>query len=1070
MKVLIVDDEENICKRLQRELKKEGFEVEYTTSPLGIIERLYDAKRKEKPYDLLLLDLRMPKVCGLELLKRIREAHLDLDVIIITGYGDEDGAMEAIRLGAVDYLRKPISLEDLHTAIFRIQQKRAVEAKQVLRHSILVVDDEKDMCTRIKRELDREGYETAVAYDGVEGLDYFKNYRVDVVIADIRMPKMDGLEMLKACREITHDFASIIITGHGDHETAIEALKLGVSNYLKKPISLEELVVSVNKGTELLLLRRGLSARKRELEIETALKEQYAKNLEIMVEERTKDIKKLSDAVRASTDSIVISDLDGKITDVNEATLKMYGADDQTDLVGKSSFDLIAPENRGKAVADMKEAMEKGYAISRDCQIVIKDGSKIPVEMSASVMKDGDGKPIGFVNITRDITERKLAEEALERLRRQNELILNSAGEGILGLDLRGRHTFVNPSAARMFGYEVEELIGKSSHQIWHHSRSDGSPYPEEECPIYAAYKDGAVYRVRDEVFWRKDGASFPVGYTSTPILKDGKMVGAVVTFRDITERKRAEDALRESERRYRILFESAGDAIFIHDLKGRFLEMNQRTCDCLGYSREELPQMTSMEINKPEYAAQAPEQIKELQQRGHIIFETAYVRRDGATIPIEASSRIINYAGEPAALTIARDISERKRLEAQLLQARKMEAVGSLAGGIAHDFNNILMAIIGYTELAGEEAPEGSRVQAHLQQVLKAGMRAKDLVQQILMFSRQSEQEQKPLQVDSIVKEGLKLLRASIPTTVEIRPNIERECGTVLGDPTQIYQVLVNLCVNAAHAMREKGGVLGVSLMDVDIDAASAQHPDLKSGPYMRLTVSDTGHGMERAVMERIFDPYFTTKGPGEGTGMGLAVVHGAVKSHGGAITVDSEPGKGTTFHVYFPRMERGGAPEAEVAASVPTGSERILFVDDEKALVDMVKQMLEFLGYKAAGRTSSIEALEAFRAQPDKFDLVITDQTMPNMTGETLAKELLRIRPDIPIILCTGYSELITEEKAKAMGIRELLMKPVVRAEMARIIRHVLDQKSLHNKASCKTPFCHSRNAFERESGFIK
>ncbi|MDP3029379.1 MAG: response regulator, partial [Deltaproteobacteria bacterium] len=791
MKVLIVDDEENICKRLQRELKKEGFEVEYTTSPAGVIEKLHNAKIKEKPYELLLLDLRMPEVHGFKLLREIREARLDMDVVIITGYGDEDKAMEAIRLGAVDYLRKPISLEDLHTAIFRIQQKRAVEARQALRHSILVVDDEKDMCTRIKRELDREGYETAVAYDGVEGLDYFKDYRVDVVIADIRMPKMDGLEMLKACREITHDFVSIIITGHGDHETAIEALKLGVSNYLRKPISLEELVVSVSKGTDLLLLRRGLSARRRELEIETALKEQYAKNLEKMVEERTKDIKKLSDAVRASTDSIVISDLDGKITDVNEATLKMYGADDQTDLVGKSSFDLIAPENRGKVVADMKEAMEKGYAISRDCQIVIKDGSKIPVEMSASVMKDGDGKPIGFVNITRDITERKLAEEAL-----------------------------------------------------------------------------------------------------------------------------------RESERRYRILFESAGDAIFIHDLKGRFLEMNQGTCDCLGYSREELLQMTPMEIDTPEYAAQAPEQIRELQQRGHIIFETAYVRRDGASIPIEASSRIIDYAGVPAALTIARDISERRRLEAQLLQARKMEAVGSLAGGIAHDFNNILTAIIGYTELAGESAPEGSRVQAHLQEVFRAGMRAKDLVQQILIFSRQSKQEQKPLQVDSIVKEGLKLLRASIPTTVEIRPNIQRECGTALGDPTQIYQVLLNLCTNAAHAMREKGGVLEVSLMNVDLAAASAQDLGLNPGPYLDLTVSDTGYGMDPAVMERIFDPFFTTKGPGEGTGMGLAVVHGAVKSHGGAITVDSEPGKGTAFHVYFPRMERGGAPEAEAAASVPTGS----------------------------------------------------------------------------------------------------------------------------------------------------
>jgi PAS domain S-box-containing protein len=415
MKVLIVDDEIEICRHLQRELKKEDCEVEYTTSPLEVIERLYDAKRQEMPYDLLLLDLRMPGVDGFELLRRIRKAQLDMDAIIITAYGDEDKAVEAVRLGAVDYLRKPVSLEELHTAIFRVRQKRTQEVKKALRHRILVVDDDKDICAHMKRELDREGYEVAVAYDGVESLDYFKNNRVDVVIADIRMPGMNGLELVRRCREINDDCVFIIITGYGDHETAIEALRLGVFDYLKKPVMLEELIVSVNRGIELLLLRRCLSASRRGLEIEAAIKEQYARNLEKMVEERTKEIKKLSDAVRASIDSIVISDPDGKITDVNEAALKMYGTDNRTDLVGKSSFDLIAPEDREKAAAGMKETMEKGYVRNREYQIVIKDGSRIPVEMSASVMKGMDGELIGFVGITRDITERKRAEEILRK-------------------------------------------------------------------------------------------------------------------------------------------------------------------------------------------------------------------------------------------------------------------------------------------------------------------------------------------------------------------------------------------------------------------------------------------------------------------------------------------------------------------------------------------------------------------------------------------------------------------------------------------------------------------------------
>ncbi len=414
--------------------------------------------------------------------------------------------------------------------------------------------------------------------------------------------------------------------------------------------------------------------------------------------------------------------------------------------------------------------------------------------------------------------------------------------------------------------------------------------------------------------------------------------------------------------------------------------------------------------------------------------------------IPVETADEIgkLAKAFNNMSESLKKREAEKEQLEGQLMHTQKLEAIGTLAGGIAHDFNNILGVIMGYTELALLDIPEGTSLQLKLDEVLKASNRAKEMVNQILTFSRQSKQERKPIQISLIVKEVLKMLRASLPTTIEIRQNFRTGLAPVLSDPTQIHQVLMNLCTNAAHAMRDKGGVLEVSLTDVDIDSdAAAQHPDITPGRYQRLTVSDTGHGMDRAVMKRIFDPFFTTKGPGEGTGMGLAVIHGIVKSHDGAITVHSELGKGTTFQVFFPTIESKVTAEPEHFAPLLLGNERILFVDDEEALVGMGQQMLESLGYEIVARTSSIDALKVFRTQPDKFDLVITDMTMPNMTGAELAKKIMRIRSDIPIVLCTGFSEVISEEKAKAIGIREFVMKPIIRQKIAKIIRRVLDQE---------------------------
>jgi PAS domain S-box-containing protein len=422
----------------------------------------------------------------------------------------------------------------------------------------------------------------------------------------------------------------------------------------------------------------------------------------------------------------------------------------------------------------------------------------------------------------------------------------------------------------------------------------------------------------------------------------------------------------------------------------------------------------------------------------------------NGSTVEIDAGvSPLRNNGGSITNYVfVGRDASQEQRLEKQLRQAQKMEALGTLAGGIAHDFNNILGAIISCTEFALEDAPRGSPTREDLEHVLKAGYRGKNLIKQILTFSRRGEQGRQPIEVEPLVKESLKFLRASLPSSIEIQQNISPGCGMILADATQVHQVIMNLCTNAAHAMREKGGILEVSLSEVAVDPLRASYSSRDYGinPYVKLRVSDTGHGMDRKVLERIFDPFFTTKKRGEGTGLGLSVVHGIIMNHGGDITVSSEPGKGTTFEVFLPSIERPGEmPEKTKGAAISRGTERILFVDDEEDLVYAGEKMLKRLGYEPVVFQSSAEALKAFSAEPDRFDLIITDQSMPHMTGTELAREALRIRPGTPIILCSGFSpdsgEGLSSREAEQIGIREVVMKPLGSAEMASIIRKILD-----------------------------
>jgi len=524
----------------------------------------------------------------------------------------------------------------------------------------------------------------------------------------------------------------------------------------------------------------------------------------------------------------------------------------------------------------------------------------------------------------------------------------------------------------------------------------------------------------------------------------DGNPESLLCTVVDITERKGAEEAIQQSEEKMRIIIKSSPIGIRIAQ-QGRYAYVNNSFLQMFGYDSSD--EILGLPIETL-YAPEQRELVKKRQQNrlsGKDIsahFEGKGLKKNGRIFEVSIWQTKIDFEGEPATLAFLVDVNEEKTLRRQLEQSQKMEAIGTLAGGIAHDFNNILTAIIGYTELALMKS-KGTLVEADLREVCTAGKRASDLVKQILAFSRQSKPEVKPIQVKGIANEALKLLRPSLPATIEIRTNIQSD-ALIMADPAQIHQVLMNICTNAGHAMQKEGGSLEISLTDIRLGSDfTSRHPDLKPGAFIKLTMRDTGHGIAPDLLDKIFDPFFTTKEKGEGTGLGLSVVHGIVKTLGGAITVDSEPEKGAEFNVYLPVIEREvkeGLREFE--APLPIGTERILFVDDEEPIRDMSKKLIESLGYHVEVRSNAVEAFELFKANPERFDLIITDMTMPGKTGDRLAEQVMAIRLDIPVILCTGFSTKMDKEKALAVGIKAFALKPIIKSDIAEIIRKVLDE----------------------------
>jgi PAS domain S-box-containing protein len=739
------------------------------------------------------------------------------------------------------------------------------------------------------------------------------------------------------------------------------------------------------------------------------------------------------------SDTVIVTDDQGNMLYVCPNTTIIFGLS-QDQVYNQQTIQRLM----NGTVCDISELKKQNEIQGIERSITNSYGKKRYLLINTKAVSINGGS---VLYVMRDITDRKQIENDLNKYKN----IVSSTADGIAFLDENYRYVIVNDAYERFSGLDKNQFIGKTVSEYL-----GDEIFKQHIKPNFDKCLQGETVNYGEWFEYPSLGKRF-VDITYYPYREgDDQILGVISNTRDITERKHSEDALREA---YNIINRSPAVVFLWKNSEGWPVEFVSDNVKVLfGYTAEEF---TSGKVS---YAATvypgdlervAQEVTKYSEEEGREGFGHKPYRiftKDGETkwlgdmtfIRRNEKGDITHYQGIVLDITERKRVEEEKeRLQSQLQQSQKMEAIGTLAGGIAHDFNNILAIILGNAELAADDVPDGNPATENLEEIRLASIRAKDMVQQLLSFSRKTDEESKPLEMVPVIKESMKMLRSAIPTSVEFRQYLSDDPCDIMGDVAQLNQILMNLFTNAAHAM-PKGGLIEMTLKKVRLmEEKSCFDWILSPGDYVNLNVRDTGGGIDPAIMDRIFEPYYTTKEIGKGTGMGLSVVHGIVKRHGGGIRVESALGKGTLFEIYFPALEKMAVEEKEPNGGIKGGSERILFVDDEESMVSLNRQRLERLGYQVKTTTKPVEALEWFKADPDQFDVIITDLTMPQMAGDRLAAEILKIRSHMPVIICSGYSERMSAKKADALGVRKYIEKPVSARNLATALREVLDEQ---------------------------